>query len=255
MKVSIITATYNSSSTVQSSIESVIQQNHPNVEHLIIDGASSDSTVEIVKHFQKKHPQIVLHSDPDKGIYDALNKGVKLASGDIIGFLHSDDFFADSQTLSKVMQVLNDDKIDGVFGDLKYVNAEEPTKVIRYWKSKPFSPHLVKRGWMPAHPTLFLKREVYEKHGQFDLNLKIAADYDFMLRILKDNELNFEYLPEIITHMRVGGASNAVGNIKQKMKEDLIALRKNKISLPYFTLIRKNLSKIPQFFFGVKRDS
>jgi glycosyltransferase involved in cell wall biosynthesis len=247
MKLSIITATYNSADTISSAIESVLQQDYPDIEHLIVDGASSDDTLDIVKSYQKENPQIVLHSDPDKGIYDALNKGVKLATGAVIGFLHSDDFFNDMQILSKVMKILDDKNVDGVFGDLKYVNAEDPSKVVRYWKSKPFNPNLLKRGWMPAHPTLFLKKEVYQKHGLFDLNFKIAADYDFMLRILKDNDLSLEYLPEVITHMRVGGASNAMGNIKQKMKEDLKALRKNGIKLPYITLLRKNISKIPQF--------
>ncbi|MDX1652576.1 MAG: glycosyltransferase family 2 protein [Brumimicrobium sp.] len=247
MKTTIITATYNSSATITSAIESVLEQDYPNIEHLIVDGASKDKTVEIVKSFQEEHAQIVLHSAPDKGIYDALNKGVSMATGDIIGFLHSDDFFADPQILSKVMQVMSDDQVDGVFGDLKYVSAGDESKVIRYWKSRPFRSTLLKHGWMPAHPTLFLKKEVYEKHGNFDLDFRIAADYDFMLRILSDPNLKFTYLPEVITHMRVGGASNAVGNIKQKMKEDLKALRKNNLPRPYLTLLRKNLSKIPQF--------
>jgi glycosyltransferase len=247
MKVSIITATYNSAKTIESAIESVVDQDYPYIEHIIVDGASSDNTVTIVKSYCTENKNIVFSSEPDKGIYDALNKGVSLATGDVIGFLHSDDFFHDEQTLSKVMKIIKETKAEGVFGDLQYVNAEETSKVVRYWKSKPFQSSLLQRGWMPAHPTLFLKKEVYAKHGNFDLNFKIAADYDFMLRILKDNNLNFEYLPEIITHMRVGGASNAMGNIKQKMKEDLKALRKNNMSLPYFTLLRKNISKIPQF--------
>jgi glycosyltransferase len=248
LKLSIITATYNSAKTIESSIKSVLEQDYPEIEHLIIDGASSDKTIEIVKSYQKDNPNIVHYSEPDKGIYDALNKGVSLATGDVIGFLHSDDFFHDEYTLSKVMKTLQNSNADGVFGDLQYVNAEETTKVIRYWKSRPFHSQLLQRGWMPAHPTLFLKKEVYQKHGNFDLAFRIAADYDFMLRILKDKNLTFEYHPEVITHMRVGGASNALGNIKQKMKEDLKALRNNGIPAPYLTLLRKNLSKIPQFF-------
>lgn len=247
MKISIITATYNSASTITSAIESVLEQDYPNIEHIIIDGASKDNTVELVKSYQKDHPNIVFKSEADKGIYDALNKGVSMATGDIIGFLHSDDFFHNRETIEKIVTKLQQSGANGIFGDLQYVNAEKTTKVIRYWKSKPFQPKLLQRGWMPAHPTLFLKKEVYQKHGNFDLTFKIAADYDFMLRILKDNSLNLEYLPEIITHMRVGGASNAVGNIKQKMKEDLKALRKNEIKLPYITLVRKNISKITQF--------
>lgn len=247
MKISIITATYNSAKTIESAIQSVNNQSYPNIEHLIIDGASKDNTLELVRSYQQTRPNIVIHSEPDKGIYDALNKGVSMATGDIIGFLHSDDFFHDRETISKIVTTLQQSKADGIFGDLQYVNAKETTKVIRYWKSKPFQSKLLQRGWMPAHPTLYLKKEVYQKHGNFDLNFKIAADYDFMLRILKDNNLKFEYLPQIITNMRVGGASNAMGNIKQKMKEDLTALRKNEIKLPYITLLRKNISKITQF--------
>lgn len=247
MKVSIITATYNSAITIEGCINSVLSQSYPNIEYIIIDGASKDETPKTVASFAEENPNILYTSEPDKGIYDALNKGIKKASGDIIGFLHSDDFFENENVIQHIIETFEQKKCDGVYGDLKYVNAENQNKVIRFWKSQPFHQSLLKKGWMPAHPTLFLKKDVYQKHGNFDLNFKIAADYDFMLRILKDDTLKFTYFPQVITNMRIGGASNALGNIKLKMKEDLKAMRNNGIPLPFYTLLRKNASKILQF--------
>ena len=246
LKISIITATYNSAKTIESTIQSVLSQTYPNIEHILIDGASKDSTQEIVQNFQNHHPSIRYISEPDKGIYDALNKGVQLASGDIIGFLHSDDYFENELVIEQIINTFQLQQCDGVYGDLRYVSSENTKKVIRYWKSRDFNSVLIKNGWMPAHPTLYLKKEVYKKHGQFDLSFKIAADYDFMLRILKDDTLKFTYLPMVITNMRVGGASNTLGNIKLKMKEDLKALKKNQIG-GLGVLVRKNLSKLNQF--------
>jgi hypothetical protein len=172
---------------------------------------------------------------------------VQLSSGDIIGFLHSDDFFENELVIEQIINSFQSKNCHGVYGDLRYVRSENTTKVIRYWKSRDFNLGLIKNGWMPAHPTLFLKKEVYKKHGQFDLNFKIAADYDFMLRILKDESLAFYYLPQVITNMRVGGASNAFGNLVLKMKEDWKALQNNKIPLRARVLFFKNVSKIKQF--------
>jgi glycosyltransferase involved in cell wall biosynthesis len=247
LKISIITATYNSAKTIESTIQSVLSQTYPNIEHIIIDGASKDSTQEIAQNFQNHHPSIRYISELDKGIYDALNKGVQLASGHIIGFLHSDDFFESERVVEEIINSFQSKNYDGVYGDLRYVSSENTTKVFRYWKSRDFDSGLIKNGWMPAHPTLFLKKEVYKKHGLFDLNFKIAADYDFMLRILKDESLAFSYLPLVITNMRVGGASNSFGNLVLKMKEDWKALRKNKIPFRTKTLFLKNVSKIKQF--------
>ena len=247
LKISIITITYNSAKTIESTIQSVLSQTYPNIEHILIDGASKDSTPEIVQNFQNHNPSIRFISEPDKGIYDALNKGVQLASGDIIGFLHSDDFFENNRVIEDIINAFQSKNCDGLYGDLYYVSSEKTTKVIRYWKSRDFNLSLIKNGWMPAHPSLFLKKEVYKKHGQFDLSFKIAADYDFMLRILQDESLAFSYLPQVITNMRVGGASNAFGNLVLKMKEVWKALRKNKIPLRARALFFKNFSKIKQF--------
>lgn len=246
-KVSIITATYNSASSLNSCLDSVVKQNHKDLEYIIIDGKSFDDTLNIVRDYQKKYPYIKLISEKDSGIYDALNKGVQLATGDVLGFVHSDDLLANNHIVTDLVNQLQYEQLDGVYGDLQYVDKVDLNKVIRLWKSCAFKLSLLKQGWMPAHPTLFLKKEVYKKHGIFDLNYKIAADYDFMLRVLKDNTLKFGYLPKVITKMRVGGASNrSLKNIIQKTKEDYRAISSNKLG-GIFSIFRKNTSKIKQF--------
>lgn len=247
MKISIIVATYNSEKNIASALKSVSIQTYKEVEVLIIDGASKDDTVEVAKGtFDGK---LKVFSEKDKGIYDALNKGLMLATGDVIGFVHSDDFLASAEVLSELITIFKrEQKVDGVYGDLQYVDKENTSKIIRYWKSQSFHPGLLQQGWMPAHPTLFLRKAVYEKHGLFNLDYKIAADYDFMLRIFKDPDLKFEYLPKVITKMRVGGTSNrSLKNIKLKSNEDLKALRANGIKNPYFVLAQKNFRKLGQF--------
>lgn len=244
MNFSIITATYNSYPAIKDCLECIAQQSLK-PEHLIIDGLSNDETITTIKNSTSGSQFI---SEPDKGIYDALNKGLRLAQGDIIGLLHSDDLLAEATTLEKIKQAFEETEADVVYGELVYVDKEDTSKVIRYWKSQTFQPSLLKRGWMPAHPTVFIKREVYAKHGQFDLSFDIAADYDLMLRIFQDKTLKFAYLPEIITRMRVGGASNkSLKNILQKTKEDYRAIKKNKVGFAPYVLFIKNLSKIPQF--------
>lgn len=246
-KVSIVTATYNSATSIKNCLDSVVSQVYNDLEYLIIDGQSSDDTLNIIKDYQQKYPYIKLISEKDYGIYDALNKGLQLATGDVIGFVHSDDLLATNYIISDIVNQLQNEQLDGIYGDLQYVDKIDLNKVIRLWKSCDFKPRLLKQGWMPAHPTLFLKKEVYKKHGIFDLNYKIAADYDFMLRVLKDNSLKFGYLPKVITKMRVGGASNrSLKNIIQKTKEDYRAIRSNKLGGIY-SILRKNTSKLKQF--------
>ena len=248
MKISIITVCYNSYRTLEKTIKSVLSQTHLNLEYIIIDGKSNDNTLSIINKFSDNHNQIKIYSEEDKGIYDAINKGINLASGDIIGFVHSDDFLASNDIINDIISFMKSESLDGVYGDLQYVNKINSKKIIRNWKSCDFKPSLLKQGWMPPHPTLFLKKEVYEKHGLFDLSYKISADYDFILRIFKDSELKFGYLPKDITKMRVGGASNrSIKNIIQKTKEDFRAIRSNDIG-NFLTLVKKNTSKFKQFF-------
>ncbi len=246
MKVSIVTVSYNSSKTIKDTIFSVNSQTHPSIEHIFIDGASTDDTLEIIK--TTSHRQNIIVSEKDSGIYNAMNKGISNSSGDIIGFLHSDDIFHSKEVISDLVNKIQDENLDGVYGDLQYVDKVNPNKIIRSWKSCQFKQNLLRKGWMPAHPTLFLKREIYLKHGVFNTSFKISADYDFILRIFKDQNLKSGYLPKIVTKMRVGGASNrSLKNIFKKTKEDYCVIRLNKIG-NLMTLFLKNASKIKQFF-------
>jgi len=245
MKISIITASFNSSANIAESVASVFKQTHKNIEHIIIDGASKDNTVEIVKSTPNRVSQII--SEPDKGIYDALNKGIRIANRDVIGFLHSDDIFAHSETVQQIEKVFQATCADGVYGNLAFVNKND--KVIRTWHSSAFKRWHLYFGWMPPHPTLFLKKDVYRKHGVFDSSFTIAGDYDFILRVMKDPDIQLVHLPQIITRMRVGGVST--GNLQQlirKSKEDLRALKNNGFMFPLAVLAVKNLRKLPQLF-------
>lgn len=246
MKVSIITAVYNNEITIKDALDSISIQDYNNVIKVIVDGASTDNTLPILE--RSLNSSDVMVSEPDGGIYDALNKGISLSTGDIVGFLHSDDLLANESTITKVVEVFEDNDIDVVYGDLVYVNKDDTDKVIRYWKANDFNLDKLKRGWMPPHPTLYLRRSVYEKIGNFNTQYRIAADYDFMLRVLSDRELKIHYIPEVLVKMRVGGASNrSLKSILLKSREDYIALKSNKVGGIY-SLLLKNISKIPQFF-------
>ncbi|MEO6347783.1 MAG: glycosyltransferase family 2 protein [Aquaticitalea sp.] len=248
MKISIITATYNSDKTLEACMDSVLNQNYDNIEYVIIDGNSKDRTLDLIKAKAKTQKNITWISEQDYGIYDALNKGIKKANGDVIGFVHSDDCLADDFVISKIVESFQKEHVDGVYGNLHYVQADNSDQIVRNWTSQPFKKNLLNRGWMPAHPTLFLKREVYQNFGNFNLDYRIAADYDFILRIFKNPELNFFYLPYTITKMRVGGASNRnLKNLFLKSKEDFRAAKDNGIPFPLLVLGFKNLSKIPQW--------
>ena len=247
MKISIITATFNSGKFIESCIKSILKQNYKKFEIIIIDGLSTDSTIKKIKTLLDKHNNIKFFSEKDLGIYHALNKGIEKANGDIIGFVHSDDLLYNKNVLSNIIDVFKNSNIDGVYGDLQYVEKQNTNKVIRYWKSKDFKPNLINKGWTPPHPTLYLRKKVYEKHGLFDLNYKISSDYDFMTKIFMDNTFNFKYIPKVITKMRVGGISNKnIKNVLIKTFEDYKVIYKNG-SGGIITLLRKNTSKIKQF--------
>jgi glycosyltransferase len=247
MKISIITATFNSGKFIESCIKSILKQNYKKFEIIIIDGLSTDSTIKKIKTLLDKHNNIKFFSEKDLGIYHALNKGIEKANGDIIGFVHSDDLLYNKNVLSNIIDVFKNSNIDGVYGDLQYVEKQNTNKVIRYWKSKDFKPNLINKGWTPPHPTLYLKKKVYEKHGFFDLNYKISSDYDFMTRIFMDNTFYFKYIPKVITKMRVGGISNKnIKNVLIKSLEDYKVIYRNG-SGGIITLLRKNTSKIKQF--------
>jgi len=245
MKISVITAVYNNRDTIAAALDSVLAQTYPDVELVVIDGASTDGTREVLERYADR--LAVLVSERDGGIYEALNKGVAMASGDVVGFLHADDLLAGPSVLATIAAAFAAGA-DGVYGDLLYVRKQDPDRIVRYWRSRAFAPELLKWGWMPAHPTLYLRREVYRDHGSFDTSFRIAADYDFMLRILRPGTLQLRHVPEVLVKMRVGGASNrSLRNLWRKSCEDLRALRINHVG-GVGTLVCKNLSKVRQFF-------
>ena len=246
MKVSIITATYNSAKNIQRTIDSIASQDYADIEHIIVDGNSTDNTLEIVKSNKEKISKYI--SEKDNGIYDALNKGVKMATGDVIGFLNSDDVFTNIHVISRVVNCFNVKKSDVVYGNLVYQSKDEINKkTIRYWRSNVFSPGCLKYGWMPPHPTLYCKREVYEKWGLYNDQFKIAADYDFILRVFKQPTVMKAFLPTVMVNMDMGGVSNrSIKNVITKSSEDYKAIRSNKIG-GLMTLFLKNARKLGQF--------
>lgn len=245
MKISVVTAVYNRALTIADTINSVQRQSYADVEHIIQDGASTDHTLDIVSSMQDDRTNVV--SEPDGGIYDAINRGIKRAQGDVIGLMHSDDVFADDAVLQTVADALQDPGIDGIYGNLDYVHAARTQKIIRHWRAGTYSNKKLKRGWMPPHPTLYLRRHVFEKHGLYDVNFKISADYDAMLRYLAIGNINLLYIPRVLVKMRVGGASNGtLAQIARKTREDLRAIKRNGVG-GVDTLIFKNISKIGQF--------
>ncbi|MGL4958419.1 MAG: glycosyltransferase family 2 protein [Plesiomonas sp.] len=245
MKVSIITATYNSAATIHDTLASLESQTYPDIEYIIVDGASKDNTLDVINHNCTRVSKII--SEPDRGIYDALNKGIAAATGDIVGFLHSDDLLAYPEAIADLVNVFNIGEYDAVYADLEYVQQNDISKVVRLWKSGNYNKKKLKYGWMPAHPTFYMRRICYQKFDDFDLSYKIAADYDSILRYLWRSNVRAGYLPQVLIKMRVGGISNrSLSTILRKMREDIQAMRNNGLFWPV-TLAWKNLSKIPQF--------
>lgn len=245
MKISIITAVYNRADTVGMAIDSVARQTYPNCEHLIIDGASSDGTLAMVETRRRATMRVV--SEPDEGIYHALNKGIGLATGDVIGVVHSDDFLAHDQVLDKVARAFEDAEVQAVYGDLDYVSARDPLRIVRRWRAGNVTAWKLSWGWMPPHPTIFVRRELLDAHGPYDTSYRIASDYEAILRWFGKGGIRSAYIPEVLVKMRVGGESNrSLGRILRKSREDLRALHSSGMG-SVGALLAKNLSKLPQF--------
>jgi glycosyltransferase involved in cell wall biosynthesis len=250
MTVSIITATYNSAKTVADTLQSIASQTYLNIEHIIVDGASKDNTLDIVRQFP--HVAKVI-SEPDKGIYDAMNKGLKMATGDIIGILNSDDFYDATNLIQKVVDAFEQQQIDAVFGDVTFVQPNNLKKIVRYYSSKHFHPKKFEFGYMPAHPTFFTKKETYEKYGVFKTNYHISADYELLIRLLYVHKLKYQYLNYSMVTMRAGGVSNSsLKHIYILNKEIVRACAENGIKTNMFKLSLKFFRKISEFIF-VKR--
>lgn len=249
MKISVITVAYNSAKTIADTLNSVAVQTFRNVEHVVIDGASTDDTVALVR--KHSNSNIIIISEPDAGIYDAMNKGIAIASGDVIGFLNSDDFYVDSFVLEKIAAAFQDDTVQAIYADLIYV-SQNNDRVVRYWKSKPFIKGAFSKGWCPAHPTFYVRKSVIECFGLFDKKFKLAADFELMLRYIERGKIKTTYIPHILVHMRLGGASNeSWKNISQQNNEIFLALQKNgvRFSKTWF-FANKIVNRIFQFALG-----
>lgn len=247
MRISIVTATWNSAATLADTLRSVNVQDHRDVEHIIIDGGSTDATLSIIRELGERITTVV--SEPDEGIYDAMNKGIARAIGDIVGLLNSDDFYASPTVLSRVDAAFADPEVDIVYADLCYVAQDDASRVVRYWRSNPFRAGLFSQGWAPPHPTVFLRRSVYERFGNFDLRFPVAADMELMARLLEVHRLRAQYVPEVFVHMRTGGASNrSLQGIFQQNREIWRALHEHGLAAsPATFLLRKLLSRGGQF--------
>ena len=247
LKVSIITITYNSETTLEDTLKSVLNQTYKNIEYIIVDGKSTDSTLSIIDAYKNNITKVV--SEKDHGLYDALNKGIAMATGDVVGILHSDDFYTSNTVIEKIVQTLSENDSDAVYADLYYVDKNNTDNVFRKWKSGHYKHGMFLSGWMPPHPTFFAKRTCYQNFGSFNLNLVSAADYELMLRFIHKHKIKLAYLPEFIIKMRVGGKSNV--SLKNRIRannEDRKAWKINGLKPHFYTLYAKPLRKIIQLF-------
>jgi glycosyltransferase involved in cell wall biosynthesis len=246
LKISILTVVYNGATTIRHCIESVLSQDYPDIEYIIVDGNSKDGTQEIIRSYGSKIASFI--SEPDAGIYDAMNKGIQLATGDVIGILNADDFYAYPSVISDVAAVFASGDIEASYGDLEYIDANDATVVRRKWVSGEYKAGSFLSGWMPPHPTFFVKKNLYENYGLFRLDLGSAADYELMLRFVHREKIRLAYLPKVLVKMRAGGVSNS--NLKNRIKanrNDRKAWEINNLRPKFYTLLLKPLRKIIQF--------
>jgi glycosyltransferase len=244
LQISLVTAVKNRASTLGACLRSVREQDWKSVEHIVIDGGSTDGTLAVLAEHRGQLARLI--SEGDRGVYDALNKGIAAATGDVVGFMHADDEFASPRVLEQVARTFDDPAVDAVYGDLVYVSNSDPNRIVRYWRAGSYDRAQLAHGWMPPHPTFYVRRDVYRRFGGFDTRYKIAADYENMLRILWGGRTHAAYIPEVLVRMRVGGISNRLVNLLVKSREDYAALRGNGIgAVP--ALLLKNVTKLPQF--------
>lgn len=248
MKITIITVAYNSERTIRDTLESVLDQLYQDYEYIVVDGASTDGTMDAVREMETRfHGKLKYISEPDHGIYDAMNKGIEIASGDIIGILNSDDIFHDNYVVEHIVKAFDENPdADAIYADLFYVKQSNTNKVVRKWrtgKQRPFA-----KGWLPAHPTFYVKRSIYERYGFFNLNFKLAADFEMMLRLVERHHIKIAYLPMPLVKMRLGGATNrSIKNIIQQDRECVRAFYENGIPVSRLYLLYRLLPKIRQF--------
>jgi len=251
MRISVITVCYNAASTLRDAVESVLGQvadaEAPfELEYIVVDGASTDGTLDLLAPYRERIATLI--SEPDQGLYDAMNKGMKAATGDVVAILNADDVYASTDVLARIAATFRDSGAEAVYGDLHYVSADDLSQVTRRWKAGAYAPGAFRRGWMPPHPALFVHRACYQRWGLFTLALRSAADYELMLRFIHRHSMTLAYLPETLVLMRAGGVSNA--SLKHRIRahrEDWKAWRMNGFHPSPFTLLAKPLRKLPQF--------
>lgn len=229
MKISIITSTWNSEATLRDTLESVLRQTYHDFEHIVVDGGSKDGTMVLVREYEPRYEgRLKYVSEPDKGIYDAMNKGIRMATGDVVGLLNSDDFYTSDDVLATVAATLKNDSLDAVYGDIHFVNDGDLKKCVRYYSSRPFRRWWMRFGFMPAHPSFYCRREVYMKYGTFDISYKVAADFECLLRLIFIHRIKTKYLPLDFVTMRTGGASTSgMSSHKRILHDHQLAFRNN----------------------------
>ncbi len=249
LHISVITAVFNRAATLGEAMRSVHSQKWGNIEHIVVDGGSTDGTLGVIEAHVAGVAQLI--NGPDRGLYDALNKGIHAATGDIVGFLHADDTFASPHALARIASAFEDPAVGAVYGDLVYVKKDDVSRVVRYWQAGKYLRNQLSQGWMPPHPTFYVRRDVYSRFGVFDTRYRIAADYENMLRILWRGRVQAAYVPEVLVRMRMGGMSNmSLANILHKSREDYAAMRQNGLG-GLQALLLKNVTKLPQFMVKV----
>lgn len=247
MKVSIITSCYNRVRTIRDAIESVLAQDYPNIEYIVVDGGSTDGSIEIIKEYKGRIDKIV--SEPDNGMYEAINKGIRSATGNLIGLLHSDDFYYDNHVVSNIVERMENTNAHFLYGNGLFVNKNNTNKTIRIWRSGNYKLWKVKKGWLPLHPTCYIRKETIDELGLYNETYKIAADSDFLLRYFLEGDITITYLDKYIVKMRMGGVSTNRKNFKQMWNEDIRVYRSHGMN-PIITKIEKMLWKVPQFIWA-----
>jgi glycosyltransferase len=249
MKFSLITTSYNSAATIRDTIESVLSQDYAGIEYIVVDGGSTDRTVEIIREYGPRITKWI--SEPDSGIYNAMNKGIALATGDVVGTINSDDFYASKDVLRRVATTMSQPNIDCVFGDLDYVDPGNVSRVVRRWRSRPYRDGAFRNGWHPPHPTFFVRRSVIQRHGAFNETLRISSDYELMLRYLEVAKIGSAYIPGVMVKMRDGGISNrSLSNVVKANWECYQSFRLNHLRITPLVMLRKPMSKLVQLLYA-----